>query len=125
MHDPHRQRNRVLPDTTGQSLAVPALTLIGEKLRHAALRPSRSVNIRATSQEAATTPGKPSANRGSPELSATPAAGHEPTGGATARIMPLAISVREPKRAGIAWVANASSLPKTSGPTSAGAVQPT
>ena len=88
-------------------------------------RPSRSVSICATSQNAVTWALNSRAALGMPRTTcmARTAAGLPEL--ASARMIPAIRSGVDPNLTGMAWVVSASSSPKVSAATSASAVQPT
>jgi hypothetical protein len=88
-------------------------------------RPSRSVSIWATSQNAVTWPLNSLAALGTPRAIRTARTGAGLPEEASARMIPAIISGGDPNLAGKAYVVSASSSPKVSAATSASAVQPT
>jgi hypothetical protein len=88
-------------------------------------RPSRSVSICATSQNAVIWPLNSLAARGMPRAICMTRTGAGLPELASARMIPAIISGLDPNLAGMQWVVSASSSPKVSAATSASAVQPT
>ena len=88
-------------------------------------RPSRSVSIWATSQNAVIWLLNSRAALGMPRTICMARTGAGLPEVASARIIPAITSGRDPNLAGMAYVVSASSSPKVSAATSASAVQPT
>jgi hypothetical protein len=88
-------------------------------------RPSRSVSIWATSQNAVMWPLNTRTALGMPRAICMARTGAGLPEVASARMIPAVISGGDPNLAGMAWVVRASSSPKVSAAASASAVQPT
>jgi len=88
-------------------------------------RPSRSVSIWATSQNAVMWPLNSRAALGMPRAICMARTGAGLLEVASARMIPAIISGGDPNRTGMACLVSASSSPKVSAATSASAVQPT
>ena len=88
-------------------------------------RPSRSVSICATSQNAVTWPLNSLAALGMPRAICMTRTGAGLPEVVSARMIPAVISGRDPNLAGKAYVVSAPSSPKVSAAVSASAVQPT